>query len=99
MRHQSGIVEDHIDSAVGLHRMIDQAPDLIALRHIGLHGGAIAEDKLFGERLQPFDAPRAEHEPCAILGEAARGGFTQSAARAGDDDDLVGNARSHGNSL
>ena len=37
MRHQAGVVDDHVDAAVRLHRVIDKALDLLAVGHVGLH--------------------------------------------------------------
>ena len=51
VRHDPGVVDDGIDPPVGAHRVIDEAHDLLVLRHVGLHGGAIAQRELNGERL------------------------------------------------
>ena len=95
MRHHAGVVEDHVDAAVLLDGGVDQRLDL---RRIGYVGGtcgrlAAASRNLLDEHLQPLDAPRPQHHRCPALGEISRGRFAQTAAGAGDDDDLARDVR------
>src|SRR5215218_7981750 len=43
----------------------------------------------------PLEAPRSQDQLGPVLGEVARGGFAQPAARTGDDDHLVLDALCH----
>jgi hypothetical protein len=38
LRHQPGVVDHHIDPPVGLHRCVDQVPNLVALGDVRGHG-------------------------------------------------------------
>ena len=89
VRHQPGIVDDHVDPAVQPHRAVDQALDLLALGDVGLHDGVAAARQLLGQRLEPIDPPRAEHELRALRGEQPRRRLAEPAAGAGDDDDFA----------
>jgi len=64
-----------------LHRMVDEMPDLIALRDIGPDGGVMAERKLLAEGLQPFDAPCTQYQSGTILGETFGNGSSDPARR------------------
>jgi hypothetical protein len=46
VRHQAGVIDDHVNASMQLHGMIHEMLDLFALRHVSPHGGAIAQGKL-----------------------------------------------------
>ena len=71
VRHEPGVVDDHVDAAVRLHRAVHQTLDLIALGHIGLNDSAGAERKRLGDCLKPVEAPRSQHEFGAVLEQDA----------------------------
>jgi hypothetical protein len=75
------------------------ALDLGALRHVGLHDRVSAELELFGQRLKPVEAARAQHQFRPVLRQPPGGGFAEPAARSGDDDDFVLDALAHGPSF
>ena len=64
---------------------------VIELRDVGLQAGGDAPlaAQLGDERVEPIGAARAQHDLRAAARQLARGGFTDAAARAGDDDDLA----------
>jgi hypothetical protein len=95
-RHEAGVVEHDINAPVCLHSMTDQTLDLLALRDIGPNDGFLVEPKLACERLKSVDAPSAKHELGSVPGEMASRGFSEAAARAGDDDNLVFHPFGHG---
>ena len=95
MRHEAGVVDDHVDAAVRLHSAIHQALDLLARSDVGLNDSVLAERQLLGERLKPVETARAQHELGAALGEMSGGGLAEPAARAGDDDDFILDAFCH----
>ena len=96
VRHQAGIVDDHVDAAVQPDGVIDQVFDLIDLRYVGFDDGIRAQAEVGRDRLQPVETPSAENEPCAVPCQTPCGGFSEAAARAGDDDDPILDAFRHG---
>ena len=94
-RHQAGVVDDHVDAPVRLHGAVDEALDLGALGHVGPHDRVASQRQLVGQRLKPVEAPRAQHQLRPVLRQPARGGFSEPAARPGDDDDFILDAFAH----
>src|SRR5215213_9203172 len=88
-RHQAGVVDDRVDAPMGLHGVVHEMPDLLVVAHVGLHDGLVAERELAGERLEPFETPRAQHELRPFPRETPGGGLAKPAARPGDYDHLV----------
>src|SRR5215831_14111810 len=69
--------------------MVHEMPDLWVLSHVRLHGGIIAQRKLVGECLKPFEAPLSQHQFGPVLSKMTGSSFSQSAACSGDDDHFV----------
>jgi hypothetical protein len=99
VRHDAGIVDDHVDSPVCVHGMIDKADDLLVLRHIRLHDGLVTQRQFIGERLEPIQTPCAQHHVRALCSQPASGRRAVSAAGSGDDNDLVLDPRHAGRSV
>jgi hypothetical protein len=59
VRHDARVVDDDVDAPVCVHSPIDNADDLLVLRHVGLHDGLVAERQFIGQRVEPVEAPRA----------------------------------------
>ena len=73
MRHQAGIVDDHIHAAVRLHGVLDETFHLAGIGHVRLHRGLVAELELPGERLQLVEtgAPSTSFAPSPASRRAA----------------------------
>jgi hypothetical protein len=67
LRHQAGIVDHDVDSAIGLHRRVDESLDLLAPPHVGWERERLASAGLevLRQRLQPVRAPSTTVAPCA----------------------------------
>jgi hypothetical protein len=68
---------------------VHQTLDLRMLRDVGRYGGLVAQAKLARQRLKPVETSCPQHQLGPVPRQMAAGGFAQSAAGAGDDDDLV----------
>jgi hypothetical protein len=97
LRHQSGIVDHHVNAAEGPHSGIDQSLHLRGVGDVRGHGERFAAGtrQRLRESLEAILPSRAEHEDRALGREKPCRGFTQSVARAGDYDDLAFNVVSH----
>ncbi|MHC2293802.1 hypothetical protein ACVIJW_009672 [Bradyrhizobium barranii subsp. barranii] len=64
LRHQAGIVEHHVDAAVGLHTRVHQGLHLRAVGNVGPDGQRLAATRrdLVHERGKAIGAPRTEHD-------------------------------------
>jgi hypothetical protein len=74
---------------MGLHCMVHEMLDLQVLSHVSLHGGVIAQRKLCGECLKPFEAPRSQHQFGPVLNKMTRSSFSKSTACSGGYDHFV----------
>src|SRR3954451_6764004 len=90
-RHQAGVVDEHVQAPKALPDEVDEGGHLLTARDIkGLVLDLAAMMANVGrERLQPLGAARAQDDGCTALGEQARGGLSDAAARARDGDDLA----------
>ncbi len=97
VRHQAGVVEHHVDAAVGLHGRVDQVLDLIAVGDVGGDGQGLAAAAVSSSASAWMrSARRAPSTTVApSRGEVARRGFAQPAAGAGDDDDFAFDVVAH----
>ena len=95
VRHETRIVDDHVDAPVPLDGKIDQTCDLLAIGHVRLYSRAFAQGEFRGERLKPFEAPRAQHQLSATPSKMTRSRFAKSTACACDDNNFAGNTFLH----
>ena len=101
MRHQPGIVEHDVDTAMTLQGQIDQRLYLLGLGHVGgldLDLGARGP-QIACQCLQAFKPASAQHQMRAVLGQHTRGSLTQAAAGPCNDYDLVLDGVAHGKAL
>jgi len=66
VRHQAGIVDDHVDAAVQPDGVIDQVFDLIDLRYVGFDDGICAQAEVGRDRVQPVAGRAAERRERAL---------------------------------
>ena len=94
-RHEARIIDDDVDAAMRIHSAIDQRLHLGAVGHVGLSHGFPVDAEFVGQRHEPVQPPRAEHDFCASTGEMTPGLGAQPAARAAVHDDLVVDSVGH----
>jgi hypothetical protein len=79
VRHQAGIVDDHIDAPVRLNRAVNKMLYLFAVGDIGLDDGCGREANFLRQSLEPVEAACAEGEFCALGRKMTRGRFAETA--------------------
>jgi hypothetical protein len=96
--HDPRVVDEDIDSAVGLDGGVHEPLHLVELGHVGRDssGSPAGGGQFLRQRSYAVDPACAEDDDCAERGKVACGGFAETAAGAGDDDDLAVDVRGHG---
>lgn len=96
-RHQARIVQHDVDAAEFAHRGVHQVANLLPVRDICLdRPGLVALcGEFVGQCIDAVTPPSTEHHGGTSLGEMACRSFSQSTARAGDDDDFIFDPLSH----
>ena len=82
MRHDPGVVHDHVDPVVFVDGPLNESLDIAALGHIGLEpeGTAAFGGNGLDDPVDPVLPPRSEHNFRAVLCEKARRAFPDAAA-------------------
>jgi hypothetical protein len=95
MRHDAGVVEDHVDTAVLVDGTVHERLDLGRIGYVCDERGCLSSSlrELIDQRLQSVGAPRSQHDSRAALSQVARRCFTQTTAGPGNDDDLARDVR------
>src|ERR1051326_2686766 len=90
VRHESGVVEHHVNASIGLDGSIDQAFHLIGVCHIGLEGKSLAATtgEFCGQCLETLNTPSSQYDRCTLCGKQPGGCFAQTTARASDNNDF-----------
>jgi hypothetical protein len=96
-RHHAGIVDEHVDSPVGLDGRLHQLAHVLPLRHVRDHRSGLAArfGDLGRQCFDPVGAARPEDDAGASCGEIACGRGAHAARCAGDDDYLTRDVVSH----
>lgn len=68
---------------------IHQPLDLLPVGHVCLDNGVAVQRQVLGKSVEAINASGAQNELCTVLCQPARRRFSEPAARAGSDDDLV----------
>jgi len=98
MQPLAGVVDQHVDAAIGRQRRLDQALEVSRGRDVG--GDRERTRKFGGQSLEPLGAPRREHHDGTRLSESSGCRGTDSGGGSGDDAHRVREAqRRHTSSL
>jgi hypothetical protein len=91
MRHQAGVVDNHVNPPVRGNRRVNEAFDLLAVGDVGLNGCARAKFQFFDNRLEAIEPARTEDKLRTLTRKMTCRRLTEPTARTSDDDDLAFN--------
>ena len=93
-RHNAGIVDENIKLAVALTCQLDKVGQIVTPADIfaSVRGFTAHIRDASRQSLEAIRSARAEYELCTTISEKERSRLANSAACAGDDDDLVFNS-------